>query len=86
MDMSVTFRKPRRGMALGVLRPLGFNALLGSALAGLPPARDFFTASAYGSEGGIVAGLQSSGHGLQLFDVGVEGALRAHPGGGAALR
>jgi hypothetical protein len=43
--------------ALRVLRPLGFNALPGSALAGLPPALEgFFIASTHGWERGIVAG------------------------------
>ena len=50
-----------------------FDALLDRALAGLPPAREgFFIASTHGWERGIVAGPESTGHGLQRFGVGVE--------------
>ena len=39
--------EPRRGMAFGALRALGFNAERRRTLAGLPPALgDFFTVSA----------------------------------------
>ena len=49
--------------ALRALRPLGFNALSGCALAGLPPALEgFFIASAHGWERGIVAGHSTTGH------------------------
>jgi hypothetical protein len=44
-----------------------FDALLDRALAGLPPALEG------GWERGIVAGPESTGHGLQRFGVGVEG-------------
>jgi hypothetical protein len=54
---------------LRVLRPPGFNALLGSALAGLPPALErLFIASTRMSAQGIVAGHSNTGHGT-----------RAHP-------
>jgi hypothetical protein len=51
-----------------------FDALLNRALAGLPPALEgFFIASnPYGWERGIVAGLESTGHGHQCFGVAVE--------------
>jgi hypothetical protein len=53
-----------------LLRPLGFNALPGSALAGLPPAREgFLIASTHGWERDIVAGLESTGHGCTAASV-----------------
>ena len=62
-----------RCAALGTLLRFNFDALLDRALAGLPPAREgFFIASTHGLERGIVAGPESTGHGLQCFGVGVE--------------
>ena len=69
--------EPRRGMALGALRPLGFNALLGSALAGLPPALEgFFIASAHGWERGIVAGHSTTGHCARGMGLGIHAVLK----------
>jgi len=60
-------------MALGVLWALGFNALRRRTLTGLPLAlEDLFIASTHGWERGIVAGPESTGHGLQCFGVAVE--------------
>jgi hypothetical protein len=66
------------------LRRFNFDALRGPALAGLPRAREgFFIASTHW-ERGIVAGPESTGHGLQCFGVGVLSpfsfGLRAQPG------
>jgi hypothetical protein len=54
----------RWAAALGALRPFGFNALRGRALAGLPLALEsFFIASTRGWERGIVSSPESTDHG-----------------------
>src|SRR5271155_5725534 len=63
----------RPAAAFGTVSGFSFNDLLGCALAGLPPALEgFFIASTRGWERGIVAGPESTGHGLQCFGVAVE--------------
>ena len=63
----------RPAATLGTAWRFSFSALLGRALAGLLPAREgFFIASTHRWERGIVAGPESTGHGLQCFGVGVE--------------